>query len=197
MAETSRTPVPVSIPYPSTPLMKALFRLPIVLYRLGLGPLVGRLIMLMTTTGRKSGLPRTTAIEFHEYEGRKYVYSGWGTRAQWVRNLEADPYLTIQTWRGAENVVARRLTGVEELGHVYDLMSANPFMRRWIEMLGITFTREAFLAARDRITLITFDPTDQPTPPPVPVDLTWVWQALGLLIGLYVQARARQRQKRA
>ncbi len=200
MAEMSRTPVPVSIPYPSTPAMKAVTKLPVGLFRLGLGPLVGRFCLLLTTTGRVSGLPRTTAVRFYEHEGRLYVISGWGARAQWVRNLEADPSVTIQTWRGAASVIARRVTGDEALGRVFDWMSATPIMARWVDALEIPFTREAFLAAGDRITLITFDPTDKPTPPPVPADLTWVWSVLGSLVGMYFQARAaraRQRQKRA
>ena len=32
------------------------------LYALGLGRLIGRLILLLTTTGRKSGLPRVTPL---------------------------------------------------------------------------------------------------------------------------------------
>ncbi len=198
MAERSRTPAPLSIPYPSTPFMKALTKLPIVLFRLGLGPLIGRFCVLLTTTGRASGLPRTTAVRFYEHESHIYVISGWGNRAQWMRNLEADPNLTIQTWRGAASVAARRVSGDDELGVVFDWMSATPVMARWMDALDIPFTREAFLAARDKITLITFDPTDQPTPPPVPVDLTWVWSVLGTLIGwLSRRGRASARSKRS
>ena len=57
---------PIPIPYPDTPLMKHAYRFPVLLYRLGLGRLAGRLFMILTTTGRSSGLPRRTAIEFHE-----------------------------------------------------------------------------------------------------------------------------------
>jgi len=43
------------------------------LYRLGLGPLVGRVVLLLTTTGRKSGLPRVTPLQA-ELEGyREYT----------------------------------------------------------------------------------------------------------------------------
>jgi len=36
------------------------------LYALGLGRLIGRLILLLTTTGRKSGLPRVTPLQYSE-----------------------------------------------------------------------------------------------------------------------------------
>ncbi len=62
--------------YPTSALMKHRVRLPLFLWRLGLGFLFNRLILIMTTTGRKSGLSRRVAIEFHNYNGGKYVYSG-------------------------------------------------------------------------------------------------------------------------
>ncbi len=40
--------------------------------------------MITTTTGRKSGLPRRPAIEFHEFKGRKDVFSGWETKTEMV-----------------------------------------------------------------------------------------------------------------
>jgi len=47
--------------YPSG-IMKRLLKAPILFYRLGLGLVVGRLFMVMTTTGRKSGQPRRIAM---------------------------------------------------------------------------------------------------------------------------------------
>jgi deazaflavin-dependent oxidoreductase (nitroreductase family) len=76
------------------------------LWRLGLGPVIGRLFMIMTTTGRVSGLPRRTAIEFHEIDGRPCVLANW-PQSNWLRNLAANPILTVQTWRGAQVMRAR------------------------------------------------------------------------------------------
>jgi hypothetical protein len=73
-----------SLAYPSGAPMKYVYKLPIVLYRLGLGALVGQLFMILTTTGRKSGLPRRTAIEFHQHKGRKYVMVGW-KKSDWYQ----------------------------------------------------------------------------------------------------------------
>jgi deazaflavin-dependent oxidoreductase (nitroreductase family) len=197
-ATRSGAAAPLNLPYPSSPFMKNVFNLPIWLHRLGLGPVVGRLFLILTTTGRKSGLPRHTAIEFHERAGRCYVYSGWGDRAQWYKNILADPLVTIQTWRGAQSVVARQVTDDQELGEVFDWMVGDPYLKHIFGLLGIPSTRESFLAHKDHLYLFTFDPTDRLTPSPVPVDLTWVWSVIGTLIGLYFQARAaRRRQRRA
>ena len=40
---------------------------------------------------------------------------GFGRRAQWYRNIEADPQVTIQTAAGAESAIARRVTDGDEL----------------------------------------------------------------------------------
>ena len=50
----------------------------------------------ITTTGRRSGLPRRIEIVFHNFDGRIYI-SGMPSRRKraWLANLEADPHLTL------------------------------------------------------------------------------------------------------
>jgi deazaflavin-dependent oxidoreductase (nitroreductase family) len=51
----------------------------------------------ITTTGRRSGEPRRIEIVFHNVGGRIYI-SGMprpGRVRAWLRNLEADPNLTV------------------------------------------------------------------------------------------------------
>jgi deazaflavin-dependent oxidoreductase (nitroreductase family) len=50
----------------------------------------------ITTTGRRSGLPRRIEIVFHNFDGRIYI-SGLPSRRKraWIANLEADPHLTV------------------------------------------------------------------------------------------------------
>lgn len=158
-----------------------MYKIPILLYRLGLGFLIGRLFMIMTTMGRKSGQPRRTAIEYHEYKGRRYVFSAWGTKADWFRNIETNPIITIQTWRGAESVLTRRITAEAELAEAFAFAMSNPSMRLVMKTAGFDLTLDQFLAQRGRFTFVTFDPTDQSTPEPLRSDLVWVW---GLLLPL-------------
>lgn len=179
-----------TMPYP-TSLMRRLFKFPILLYRMGLGYFVGRLFMVMTTVGRKSGQPRRTAIEFHEFKKRKYIFSGWGARTDWYRNIQANPYITIQTWRGAESVLARRLFSEQELSEAFEFAMSNPTMRAVIRSVGFDLTLEQFLAQSDRFTFVTFDPLDQPTPPPVRADLAWIWALIFPLCALLVYLVAR------
>ena len=101
--------------YPSNGWRRAMFRWPVQLWRLGLGPVIGRFMVLISHTGRKSGLTRRTMTELHVVNGKKYAPSGFGRRAQWYRNIEADPRVTIQTADGAESAIARRVTDDDEL----------------------------------------------------------------------------------
>jgi deazaflavin-dependent oxidoreductase (nitroreductase family) len=167
--------------YPSSPFMKRLLKLPILFYRLGLGWLVGRIFMIITTIGRKSVQPRRTPIEFHEFKGRRYVFSGWGTKTDWYRNLEAHPHITIQTWRGAESVFAHRLTSDAELAASFEFAVSNPSMHMIMKSADVSQTLEQFLDQKERFTFVTFDPTDQPTPKPLKADLWWVWAVMACL----------------
>jgi deazaflavin-dependent oxidoreductase (nitroreductase family) len=45
----------------------------------------------ITTTGRKSGLPRRIEIEFYNSEGRLYIWGRTSTFRDWFANLQAHP----------------------------------------------------------------------------------------------------------
>ena len=55
----------------------------------------------ITTTGRKTGLPRRIPIVFHAIGERIYISGMPGRRRRsWLANLEADPRLTVHLLRG-------------------------------------------------------------------------------------------------
>lgn len=95
--------------------VKWLMQLPILLYRLGLGRLIGSYILLLTTTGRKSGKPRVTAIEHRRIGEAYYVVSGWGAQADWYRNILKDPHVHVRAGAREFDSVADALTGAEKL----------------------------------------------------------------------------------
>jgi deazaflavin-dependent oxidoreductase (nitroreductase family) len=72
--------------------LRWLLHLPVYLYRLGLGRLIGGRFLLLTHTGRISGRRHETLLEIMEYrpEGPEFiVMSGFGRRSEWLRNIEA------------------------------------------------------------------------------------------------------------
>lgn len=90
-----------------TRLERWLMKAPKYVYRGWLGePFRWRHIMKLTTTGRRSGKPRTTLVSYLPLHGRYVVFSGWGTRSLWYRNLLADPSVTIQVGRHTFGAIA-------------------------------------------------------------------------------------------
>jgi deazaflavin-dependent oxidoreductase (nitroreductase family) len=172
----------LTVAYPSSWLLKQAFKMPIPMWRIGLGFLVGKLFMIMTTTGRKSGQPRPTAIEFHKYAGRKYVYSAFGEKADWYKNILADQRVTIQTASGTEHVIARRIVSERELTEAFEFVTNNPTMKKWVQVLGFRLNLDEFITQKDRFFLITFDSIDEPTPPPLKADLKWIWLVIMIII---------------
>jgi deazaflavin-dependent oxidoreductase (nitroreductase family) len=52
--------------------------------------------LYLTTTGRRTNLPRTIEIWFTERDGRFYLIAEHGERANWVRNLRAHPPVQVR-----------------------------------------------------------------------------------------------------
>jgi deazaflavin-dependent oxidoreductase (nitroreductase family) len=71
-------------------------RPPQVAYALGLGPLIGRLILLLTTTGRVTGKSRITPLQYEEIDGVFWVGATLGLKSDWVRNILADPQVEVR-----------------------------------------------------------------------------------------------------
>ncbi len=67
------------------------------MYRVGLGFVFGNRLLMLEHTGRTSGLQRHVALEIvdHPTPGGYIVVSGFGDRAQWFRNVEANPQVHV------------------------------------------------------------------------------------------------------
>ena len=68
-----------------------IFRVPVYLYRWHLGWLFGKRLLLLTHTGRRSGLRRQTVLEVVEYrkDGPEVVVAnGFGPNSDWLRNIQ-------------------------------------------------------------------------------------------------------------
>jgi deazaflavin-dependent oxidoreductase (nitroreductase family) len=93
-------------------LARLAFRLPIWLYRLHLGWLLGDRLLLLTHVGRKSGLPRQAVIEVvrHDPVSDTYIIaSGFGARVDWCRNIQKNPNVMVQSGRRQLEAVAQQL----------------------------------------------------------------------------------------
>ncbi len=81
-----------------------------------LGRSLGNLTVVLTTIGRRSGRPRTTALwAFPDGAALVVVGSYGGARRApaWVHNLRARPEATVQVGRSVRRMAAREASGEE------------------------------------------------------------------------------------
>ena len=55
-----------------------------------------RRVLILITTGRKSGLPRKTPLQYELENGGVYVASARGCQADWVRNILVDSNVEVE-----------------------------------------------------------------------------------------------------
>jgi len=113
-----------------------------------LGPF-GAPTMLFTTTGSKSGHPRTSPLLYHREPGRLFVVGsnfGQAHHPAWTNNLLSDPRATVTI--GGQDVLvrARLLTGAER-------------DRIWQAFVALASTYDAYRSRTDRdIRVFALDP---------------------------------------
>ncbi|MEZ0366458.1 nitroreductase family deazaflavin-dependent oxidoreductase [Mycobacterium sp. pUA109] len=76
---------------------RRLMRAPIWLYRRRLGGLLGRRLLMLEHIGRTSGAARYVVLEVldHAAPDSYVVASGFGGKAQWFRNIQANPRVRV------------------------------------------------------------------------------------------------------
>jgi deazaflavin-dependent oxidoreductase (nitroreductase family) len=82
--------------------MKNIQKIHRVLYAIGLGPVIGGFIVLLTTTGRKSGKKRVTPLQYEKIGADYYLGAARGLNADWVRNIQSNPQVELRV--GAKHV---------------------------------------------------------------------------------------------
>ena len=113
-------------------------------YRRGIGPT--RVVLLLTTTGRKSGLPHLTPLQFEEVDGAYYIASARGPQADWFKNILANPNVHVQVRDREFNAIAEPVTDPARIADFIELrLRRHPIMIRLImhlfDGLPLRFTR--------------------------------------------------------
>jgi deazaflavin-dependent oxidoreductase (nitroreductase family) len=134
-------PDAITSPVPSTMLgrrgawvlsNRALMRAPVALYRARLGFLFGSRTLMLEHIGRQSGARRHVVLEVvgHPAPDTYVVASGFGERAQWYRNLVAEPHVRVSiAGHGPRAAMARRLPAAEADAVLASYISRHP--RAW------------------------------------------------------------------
>lgn len=159
-APRRREPSPLGKP---GPVLRALFRAPILLYRLRLGWLLGQSFLMLTHRGRRSGKSYHTVLEVVAYDPRQresVVVAGFGAQSDWFRNIEASPALEIITGRLRYTPLQRFLSveeGASALAY-YESLHGKLATAGLSRLFGYDGTPAGRLALAQRVPMVAFRP---------------------------------------
>lgn len=103
-------------------------------YQRGIGPT--QVVLILTTIGRKSGLPRTTPLQYEEIDGDYYIASARGSQADWFKNILANPNVQVQIRDSQFEALAEAVTDLTRIADFIDLrLRRHPVMIRLIMVL--------------------------------------------------------------
>jgi deazaflavin-dependent oxidoreductase (nitroreductase family) len=145
---------------PPKGISRFLYRLPICMYRIGLGRLMGSRFLLLEHVGRRSGKLRQNVLEVVRWDkaaGTVYVVSAWGDKSDWLRNLRAHPAVTINVAGTRYSANAIPLARDESERELLDYAQRYPRAAKELSrLLGYRLdgTPEDFAALADQMTIV-------------------------------------------
>ena len=176
----------------------------LLMWRLGLGQWIniwpegiGR-IMVITHTGRKSGLKRQTPVNYAIVDGEVYCTAGFGKSSDWFCNIKANPEVEIWLPDGW-------WAGVAE--EIIDPKKRLPLLRAVVQNSGFaastfggfdpkTITDEELAKITSEYCLFHIRRSAARTGPGGPGDLAWVWPlATFLLLPLALGKKKNKRRR--
>jgi deazaflavin-dependent oxidoreductase (nitroreductase family) len=110
-------------------MVKSLFRrflaVYVFLYRLTGGKFGGKVqglrVLLLTTTGRKTGRKRTTPLGYFEHDGGYVIIgsnAGFDTHPAWFHNLKGSPHATVEV-NDRQFEASAEVVGPDERGQLW------------------------------------------------------------------------------
>jgi deazaflavin-dependent oxidoreductase (nitroreductase family) len=151
---------------PPTGLLRWLLRLPIWLYRIRMGWLLGDRFLMLTHIGRASGQPRQSVLEVigHDAATKTYIIaSGWGERADWLRNIQKNPRVLVNVGRARFEALAERMDQDAATGAARDYALHHPAAFRALasRMSGqaLTGTDADYRALARAVPFVTLTPS--------------------------------------
>ena len=148
-----------------TGILLALLRAPIWLYRWHLGWMMGGRFLLLTHTGRKSGLQRQTVIEVVSHDEATdayYIAAAWRDRSDWYRNIQRTQTVGVQVRNHKFQASAEQLSPQEGEMRLWEYAQKHPiaFGELVTVMLGerLPADKETCRKVADSVPLISLTP---------------------------------------
>ncbi len=150
-------------------------------------------IMVLNHTGRKSGLPRRTPLNYALVNGELYCTSGFGAISHWYQNIIETPrvevWLPDGRWVGTAEDISQQANALELLRQVL-IGSGFAAFAAGINPYKISDAELSIIARDYRVIYIRRAETV--TSAKRHDDLHWVWQvATFMLLGLVLIRRRR------
>ena len=121
---------------------------------------MSHMVLLLMTTGRKSGMERVTPLQYEELDGAYYIGSARGAEADWYRNLVAQPNVEIEVCGERRPALAETVSDPKRVADFLELrLERRPkFIGRMMRLEGLPpgFTRqdlEEFAAGKAMVIL--------------------------------------------
>lgn len=150
-------------------LLKWGFKLPIALYRVRLGWLLGHRFLQLTHRGRKTSAIRQTVLEVVHYDAatnESAVVSAYGAKADWYQNIQASPPIEVRTARSHFTPQYRLLDPSERFTvlDTYQRRYRHAF-RAVIRFLGYDYdgSEVSLRALADQVLIVGFRPRQEST----------------------------------
>jgi deazaflavin-dependent oxidoreductase (nitroreductase family) len=143
---------------------KLALRLPIYLYRLNLGWLLGHRFLLLVHRGRKTGQLHQAVLEVVLYDPtirESVVVSAWGEEADWYCNLQKCPAIEVRTGRESYEPLQRFLSPEEAHAALADYERRHPWAARilgWLFDQPLTGSQRSRRALAESMQLVAFRP---------------------------------------
>ena len=170
------------------------------LWRLGLGPMLnmgptmaGR-YMVITHTGRKSGLKRRTPVNYAVVNDEVYCTAGFGSGSDWYRNIIANPQVEVWLPDGWWAGIAEEVTHPEaRLPLLRDVLIGSGFAALAAGVDPNKMTDEELDAATKEYRLIHIRRVAARTGKDGPGDLAWVWPVATTILLALLLIRPKRR----
>jgi deazaflavin-dependent oxidoreductase (nitroreductase family) len=154
----------------------------VALFRLGLAPFVnawpdvGGRILVIVHRGRKTGRRRLTPVNYAVVRGDLYLTAGFGSAADWYRNLQNDPNVEVWLpdgwWAGVTEDVS---DSPERLPILRQVLIASGVVAPLVGVDPHALDDAHLAAATAAYRLVRLRCLEARTGPGGPGELAWVW----------------------
>ena len=132
--------------------------------RRGFGPTW--MVLLLTTTGRRSGLARVTPLQFEKVDDDFYIASALGPKADWYRNILANPQVQFTLQKKEFNAMAEPVTDPQRIADFLELrLQRHPIMIRlilhFIDGLPLHFDRSDLVSLSQKKAMVILHPEEK------------------------------------